>query len=181
MKNWLLLVGIAAHACACLVTASPVHPEAERLNSQGASAMAEGRMREARVCFELALEYGECNAEVLHNLGVWHLLQGQYAGAARWEEQALACRPDLIQALCGLGVARWRQGDPEEARALFLQALHMDPGSLDARRNLVWLDLEQGRAGAARAQLERLLALSPDDPILQQLPEGLQSGAGLGR
>lgn len=147
----------------CLM-ATAVHPEAVRLNAQGARAMAEGRMRDARVYFELSLEYGACHAEALHNLGVWHLMRGELAAAARREEEALACREDFIQAMCGLGVVRWRQGDAERARWLFTQALRMDPGSLDARRNLVLLDLETGRPEEAALHLERLRLLSLQDP-----------------
>ncbi len=162
---WFAIAGV----CGCFAR-TVVHPEAVRLNDEGARAMAEGRAREARVLFELSLEYGPCYAEALHNLGIWHLLRGELPAAALREEEALVCRPDLVQARCGLGVVRWRQGDRDEARALFEEALRLDPGSLDARRNLVLLDLEQGRLEEARIQLDRLRVLSPEDPILKDLP-----------
>ncbi|NMB74186.1 MAG: tetratricopeptide repeat protein [Myxococcales bacterium] len=176
MKVPLVTTLAAVGMCGCLARTA-VHPEAVRLNGEGARALAEGRAREARVLFDLSLEYGPCYAEALHNLGVWHLLRGELQAAAQREEEALVCRPDLVQARCGLGVVRWRQGDLDEARALFEETLRLDPGALDARRNLVLLDIEQGRTEEARAQLERLQALSPQDPILERLPP--QDEAGL--
>jgi Flp pilus assembly protein TadD len=149
----------------CLLKAS-IHPEAERLNSRGAALMTEGRFHEAGICFGLSLEYSPCMAEALHNLAVLALLEKDLDEADRREREAIACRPDLVQAITGMGAVSWARGKIEEAIAHFEKAIEMDPGCLDARRNLVLAYLKVEDLRRARIHADRLQVLSPGDAVV---------------
>ena len=61
------------------------------------------------------------------------------------------------------GVATGALGSPREAVGYFKQALVLDPGFVDARRNLAQALIQLQKPEAALSQLERVLAQAPDD------------------
>ena len=165
------VMSIVCTAClfeACLATA-PIHPEARNHNRSGVAHLQAGRLSQAEVCFQLSLEYNHCHADALHNLALVHLLRGDTGTAEKYEVEALDCHPDLVQAVSGLGAIRRSQGDLDEALELFQQAVSMDPGYLEARRNLIMVALDLQKFGLARKQALRLKMLAPDDPFLAEV------------
>ena len=89
----------------CLATA-PIHPEAARHNTTGVTHLQSGRLKQAATSFHLSLEYNPCHPDALHNLALIALLNQDLSTAERYENEALTCRPDLVQAVNGLGVVR---------------------------------------------------------------------------
>jgi tetratricopeptide (TPR) repeat protein len=156
---------IAFTGPACLATA-PIHPQARQHNRTGVTHLQSGRLHRAEVCFQLSLEYNPCHSDSLHNLALIYLMRKDLATAESKEREALDCNPDLVQAVNGLGVIRKEQGDPQEALELFEQAVQMDPGYLDARRNLILTALDLGKTKRARIHADRLSMLSPGDPVV---------------
>ena len=71
----------------------------------------------------------------------------------------------MVQAVNGLGVVRRSQGNLAEAIELFEQAVSMDPGYLDARKNLILTALDLGDRKRARIHADRLRMLSPGDSL----------------
>lgn len=157
----------------CLATA-PIHPEAARHNQNGVQHLQSNRLKEAATCFRLSLEYNPCHPDALHNLALISLLQGDLQAAETREQEALTCRPDLVQAVNGLGVVRRSQGNLEEAIDLFEQAVSMDPGYLEARKNLILTALDLGDRERARIHADRLRMLSPDDLVGKEAAHVLQ-------
>ena len=156
----------------CLATA-PIHPEASRHNNTGVEHLQSGRLKQAATSFHLSLEYNPCHPDALHNLALVALLNQDLPTAERYENEALVCRPDLVQAVNGLGVIKRAQGSLEEALEIFEQAIAMDPGYLEARKNLILTALDLGKRERARIQLNRLAILAPDDPFIPEVDDVL--------
>jgi Flp pilus assembly protein TadD len=177
-----LFVALALAVTGCL-TAGAVPPEAVRLNRLGVERMLAGDPEGARAALRVSLEYQPCFADALTNLALLAYRAGQLERAEGLVVQALACRPDLVQAHNLGGAVARAQGRLEEAEARYLDALALDPGALDPRRNLVLLGLERGDPGSAEEQLRRLAAVAPDDAWLPSLRAALDEvrAAGPGR
>jgi tetratricopeptide (TPR) repeat protein len=178
LKLFLLAVG-AGGLAGCLATA-PIHPEASRHNQTGVGHLRAGDLHRAEVCFRLSLEYNPCHADARHNLALVFLMRGDLDRAEKYEWEALECRADLVQAVNGLGVIYRKRGDLKTASELFAEAIGLDPGYLDARRNLIVTALDLGDTDRARIHLDRLAVLSPDDPLLSRVGQesGQESGEG---
>jgi len=168
------LLFLGCFFCGCLATA-PIHPEASRHNTTGVAHLQSGRLKQAATSFHLSLEYNPCHPDALHNLALIALLNEDLPTAERYEKEALICRPDLVQAVNGLGVVRRAQGNLEEALEMFEQAIAMDPGYLEARKNLILTALDLGRRERARVQLNRFAILAPEDPFIPEVDDVLHN------
>jgi tetratricopeptide (TPR) repeat protein len=87
------------------------------------------------------------------------LNQGRPDQAAVRFEEALAENPDNVDALVGLGVARYRLGDHPSAIANLEQAVSKQPDQAVARLYLALAYLHRGDDAAAVGQLAALQAL----------------------
>jgi tetratricopeptide (TPR) repeat protein len=158
------LLSLASLFSACLATA-PIHPEASRHNRTGVDHLQSGRLKQAATSFHLSLEYNPCHPDALHNLALIALLNEDLTTAERYENEALICRPDLVQAVNGLGVIKRARGNLEEALDIFEHAIAMDPGYLEARKNLILTALDLGKREKAKVHTRRLRILAPEDPM----------------
>ena len=168
----LIILFLGCFFSGCLATA-PIHPEAARHNQNGVQYLQSNRLKEAATCFRLSLEYNPCHPDALHNLALISLLEGDLQTAETREHEALTCRPDLVQAVNGLGVVKRARGNLEEALDFFEQAVSMDPGYLEARKNLILTAMDLGDRERARVQLNRLTILVPDDPFISGMEDVL--------
>jgi tetratricopeptide (TPR) repeat protein len=155
LTAWILMAVLFQ---ACLATA-PLHPRARQLNAQAVVHLKAGKLEDARTHLMLSLEYNPCHADALHNLALIYLLQDDLEAAELREREALECNPELVQAVSGLGVIRKKRGFKQEALSLFELAVSMDPGYLDARRNLIATALELQENELAQRHNERLRVL----------------------
>ncbi len=163
----------AVFLSACLATA-PIHPEAARHNQTGVKHLQSGRLQAAATCFHLSLEYNPCHPDALHNLALISLLQGDLQTAETREQEALTCRPDLVPAVNGLGVIKRAQGKLEEALEIFERAVSMDPGYLEARKNLIITAMNLGDRNKAQIHSDRLRMLSLEDPLEKEVADALR-------
>ena len=170
MFTRIILLSLGFIFSSCLATA-PIHPEASRHNITGVEHLQSGRLKAAATSFHLSLEYNPCHPDALHNLALIALLNEDLATAERYENEALVCRPDLVQAVNGLGVIKRARGNLEEALETFEQAIAMDPGYLEARKNLILTALDLGKRERARVHLNRLAILAPDDPFIPEVDD----------
>jgi len=77
-------------------------------------------------------------------------------------EQALAWRPQYVEALHNLAIARWDQGQLDRAIECYQKALHLRPDLAEARNNLANAWKETGRPDAAIAEYEGILRARPE-------------------
>jgi Tfp pilus assembly protein PilF len=100
-------------------------------------------------------------AEQLHR-GWSYLEAGDAERAEIAFEHALEFRPDLPEALNGLGVVARTREDLELARAHFERAVRLAPDFAEGHANLGETLLALGRSGAAEAELRAALRIDPD-------------------
>ena len=100
-------------------------------------------------------------AEAFVNQGNVLLKQGEVAAASTCYQQALALKPELAAAHCGLGNALQRFDRWEEAIGHYQQALALQWDLAAAHNNLGSALRRQGRPAEAIASYRRALALSP--------------------
>ena len=138
--------------------ANPTDPSlpSTPLPEQARQAVAAGD--EARA---LALwEQSSTEAESAIRLRERAVLARDSESARRWLSASAAAGP--AEAKVAAGIAEMLAGRPEQAQALFAQALQRDPNSSTARHHeaRAWFNL--GRQEEALAQLRAVIAVSPD-------------------
>lgn len=96
---------------------------------------------------ELAVQAGQ--------LGLWP------ESLALWR-RLLRIRPDFIEAFVNMSGASWQMAQYQEAVEFAAKAIHLRPGSKEARYNLAVSYLMIGRAVEAFSELDRLQKETPD-------------------
>ena len=102
------------------------------------------------------------------------LAQGRYEEAASGFEDVLARHPDRLDALVGLGVARYTLGAFDEATTVLTRAVAQAPKSESAQLYLGLSHLQKGEDGAAEEHLEAFLELKPNTQIRRQADRALK-------
>ena len=90
------------------------------------------------------------------NDGVAHLGRGEYAEAEHDLEIAVKLAPRLGSLYANLGLAKWRNGDPAGAFAVFRRGLEVEPRCPPLLQNLAALYVDQHRPAEAQAALAAL-------------------------
>jgi tetratricopeptide (TPR) repeat protein len=101
------------------------------------------------------------------------LQAGRYADAARHFEDALARDPNRLDALLGLGIARYKEGKLAEAVAPLARVVARQPSSETTHLYLALAYLRGGQIPDAEAALTRLLALAPRPRLARQADRAL--------
>lgn len=138
----------------------PDHPEA--LGNLGATRQLQGRLNDAVLCYQRALDLKPDSVEALGNLGCAFQLLGKLDEAVACQERALALRPNCAEAWFNLGNTRKEQGNLDEAVACFERGMVIKPNHVDAFYNLGNTLQEQGKLDEAVSCYDRALALKPD-------------------
>jgi len=116
-------------------------------------------------------------AGAFERLGTMRLRQADFSGARQAlleAERRGRCTAVLHDAL---GVIEARRDDPAAAVSRFRRALALDPGQVDARRNLAQVLWHLGDRGAALGVVREGLALNPDAGDLAALLASWAGGA----
>jgi len=162
--------GVAAPLLWTVACASGGVPtEAIAHNARGAVLLTEGRLEEAEALFRLSLEYQSSFVEPRANLGLVALRRGDLNRAERELRSALRLDEEFAQGWSNLGLVLEARGREQEAKRCYRRALDIDPGLAPPRRSLSFLLLREGALVRARAQLLRLVQLTPDDRDAQGL------------
>ena len=128
----------------------------------GAALQSDGRIDEAIVHYQRALEFKPDHAPALNNLGTAQAAKGDAGSAIQSYQRALAIDPAYASAHYNLANALLRGGDSRQAAEHFRLAVTSDPGSLEAHNNLGIALRDQGRFDEAIAEFRAALAFDPD-------------------
>jgi len=160
------LPGAAEAELARAVALRPDRPTAH--NSLGAFLVSRDRLAEAETEFREAIRLMPHYPDAVANLGALHAKQGKYGEAIGELRRALALSPNhesarrnLAFALDSAGIEQARAGRPAEAVVLFKESTTLDPAEPAFWRDLGQALVEDGKAVAAIAPLERAVALRP--------------------
>jgi tetratricopeptide (TPR) repeat protein len=105
----------------------------------------------------------ETISELHSKLGNACMLRGDLESAAANYKAALRLAPHLTFCWCNLGNAQLKSGKPQEAIALYLQALTLDPGHWPTRTNLVQALMATQQHLLAKVLLMELIEERPQD------------------
>jgi tetratricopeptide (TPR) repeat protein/SAM-dependent methyltransferase len=132
--------------------------------SRARAAQRAGDLVEAGSGFGRVLAAAPDHGEALFDLGVLHLMQGEWDQAlARFDALAAAPSP-APQVLGNRGFALWQLGRLSESLASYDRALALDPAFADALYSRAVVLLELRRTADAIAGFEAVLARTPDHP-----------------
>ena len=113
--------------------------------------------------------------EVNYSLGMLYAEQNQMQSAKQYLNQAIALRPDFPQALNNLGVLLVHMQDYALAEQQFRTCMRLVPDFDQSYLNLAGLYAMQGQAEQAKAVLQELLRIQPDNRSARQALGMLQS------
>lgn len=106
--------------------------------------------------------------------GLTALRQERYDEAASYFTEILARDPGRLDALAGLGVARYKLGAFQEAEDALRQVIAQAPKHREARLYLGLAYLQKGENGPAAEQLAALLDLKPHPRVAAQIDRALR-------
>jgi protein O-mannosyl-transferase len=135
------------------------NPVAE--NNFGSALFHDGRVEEATLHFQKALEERPGYAEAHHNLAIVFLRKGQLDDAIAQDRLAVEIWPAFADAHFGLAAALFRKGKFNDAIAQYEMALQINPEDAEAHGNLAGALRQVGRLDDAIMQYREAIA---DDP-----------------
>ena len=145
-----------AHTLACTSDNDIAH------NGLGDALSQNGRVGEAIVHFQKALEINPDYAEACYNLGNALLQKGDVDGAIVHFQKALEIKPDYAEAQNNLGIALLRKGNVDEAIIHYQKALEIKPDHAEAHYDLGNTLLQKGRVDEAIVHYQKALEIKPD-------------------
>jgi tetratricopeptide (TPR) repeat protein len=103
----------------------------------------------------------------LLELGDAFLAADDFATAATWLEKLVTLEPDNIDGRLLLGVARYRLGEEDAAKALWLAVLEAEPDNVEAHYDLGYLYLNQVPPDydGLRREWGEVVRLDPDSDL----------------
>jgi tetratricopeptide (TPR) repeat protein len=109
-----------------------------------------------------------------YGLGQTALRQGRYGEAVGHFEAVLGQDPNRLDALVGLGVARYKLREFDEAIDALDRVVAQTPEHAEARLYLGLGHLQKGEDGLAEDQLSALLGLKPESRLAAQIDRALR-------
>jgi tetratricopeptide (TPR) repeat protein len=132
-------------------------------NNLGGTLIKKGRVDEAVVHLQKALEIRPDYADAYTNLGHASATKREWADAATSYRAAIRLWPNYAKAHNSLAVSLAALGQTDEAIEQFHEALRLNPDYVDAHYNLATVLLRVNRRDEAVVQLRELLRLRPND------------------
>jgi tetratricopeptide (TPR) repeat protein len=139
--------------------------------NSGWQALESGNLSLAERKLELARAYVPDNAETNFALGNLKLAQNDTATASSFYLTTLRLDPRHRGAINNLGVLALENDQPEEAEQRFREALEIDGRNPKTHFLLAKTLIAKGQNDTARAEIDRALALKPDQPEFKELRE----------
>lgn len=137
-----------------------------------------GRIEAARRMLDQYLALDPLNAQALHLIGLIELQQGNHSAAVAVIARAVEFEPANAAIRANLGLALWRCGRLEDARAELVAAASDSPELLAVAHNLKEIHLSLGDPFAAFGVLQRAIA-SPNELEPHELAQLWIALAGL--
>lgn len=142
--------------------------------NSGWQALESGNLSLAERKLELARAYVPDNAETNFALGNLKLAQNDTSAASSLYLTTLRLDPRHRGAINNLGVLALENGQPEVAEQRFREALAIDGRNPKTHFLLAKTLIAKGQNGNARAEIDRALALKPDQPEFKELREQIE-------
>ena len=139
-------------------------PDIQGLIEQGIGYEKLGNNKEATSCFKKVLSHYPDNVTALAGFARGLARRGKIPSAAKLIARGLSSCPKDPDLLHGAGVVEMHAGSPDAAIACFQEALRSDPNHHGSLAEMAGLLFKQHHWADAILFLERLLAISPDDP-----------------
>jgi tetratricopeptide (TPR) repeat protein len=133
-------------------------------NNLGTLLLHQGRVDEALVHFQKAVELRPDYAEAHYNLGQVLYPMGEVDEALAHFRRALEIQPNLAMVHNNLGYALLQAGQAEEALAHFRKAMQIEPDSSHAHYVLGVALSQMGQVDEAIAHYQKALEIRPDFP-----------------
>jgi tetratricopeptide (TPR) repeat protein len=137
------------------------HAELLRL---GLAAHREGRLQEARRCYQRLLDLDPMHLETLRLAASATMQSGDPAAALALLDRAMRIDARHVGVLNERGVALWRLGRLEEALVSHAEAVRLKPDQVEALNNRGVMLLELGRPQEALASFEAAIRIRHDHP-----------------
>ncbi len=132
-------------------------------NNLGNALKSQGKIEEAIVHFNQALQINPAYAKAYNNLGTALAAQGKTEEAIKHFGIALSINPGNAEAHSNIGVALATQGKIEKAIAHFKAALNLKPDHAKVHSNLGAAFVRKGQLQEALKHFQIALRLMPDD------------------
>jgi tetratricopeptide (TPR) repeat protein len=132
-----------------------------------------GRLEEALVHYDAALAIAPGDAKVITNKGNALVLLKRPSEAIELFRKAAVLDRNHTALFINMGIALIELKRYDEARDSFLEAIRQNPSSMSAHRYLAVTYMRMGMLFEARAELERLLALDPNNAQARAAIEGI--------
>ncbi len=101
--------------------------DAPYLNFLGIALLQEGKMADARKCFERATKINKRFSDAYNNLGATYYAEKQYKKAISQYQRSLALQPNVASVYTNVGYAYFAQKQLPKAMEAFHKALTIDP------------------------------------------------------
>lgn len=141
------------------------------LKAQGAVCLATGRVEEAKVFFERALNISPSDANLLTAYGMCMVVASKPAEAMPLFERVLAQNPDHILALHQLLECSYAVNAFSKAESAVRRYLSVKPQDTSIRFCLAGILYKQGLWAAASAELSRVVSECPEHQSARELQE----------
>ena len=112
--------------------------------ARGTQFLDRGKVEDARTAYRRAVALMPDYAEAQANLGLVHMLSGDFDGAVSRQVEAIRLDPDLAEAHYNLGNAYSRQGRYVEAVTSYREAIRLKPDSAPPDSVVSAVDANQG-------------------------------------
>ena len=157
--DWEAHYGEALDACSCAIELAPKYAEGYAFLSEVYADQANWVL--ARTTAQQALDANFQSMDAHHNMGYAFEVQGRYAQAAEFYENAIALAPNLGPLYIDAGRSYYWSSDFEKAADRFKKAIKLNPTDPEAYDRLGWTFYTDGDYARALDALEQSAGVDP--------------------
>jgi tetratricopeptide (TPR) repeat protein len=157
--DWEAQYSPAFDACSCAIELDPTYAEGYAFLSEVYADQA--NWVSARTTAQQALDANFNSLDAHHNMGYALEVQGRYAEAVKFYENAIQLGPNLAPLYIAAGRSHYWLGDFETAAERFKAAIRLDPTHAEAYDRLGWTYHTNGESARAIDALEQGIGVDP--------------------
>ncbi len=157
--DWEAQYGAAFDVCSCALELAPNYAEANAFLAEVYADQSD--WFSARTAARQALDANFQSLDAQHNMGYVLEIQGRYAEAAEFYENAISLAPNLAPLYIAAGRSYYWMGDFETAADRFKAAIRLNPADPEAYDRLGWTYHTNGEFTRAADALEQGIGVDP--------------------